>query len=331
VKRSAGITISAVLAFIGSGVTLLSAALMAFSLTVAIPNGNLPRGFGYIVTFMALAAVLFAAWGIASGVGLLNVREWSRISIMVFAALLLAISVPGLLMIFFLKLPIPPNSGDPETAQRIMWFARIFSSALYGLLAILAGAWLYYFNLRKVKDQFASRGTAESGFELQSATRVGPYSGGRPLSITIIAGLLMMGALSLPLFIVFHFPIMFLGYFFTGQQAFLIISAYAMAQAGLAFGLWELKPWGRSLAIYYFNFAIFNSIISSILPGAEARYETAVASMQASMNLPPTPAQIHFPLWIALFFSLPFIGIQLWFLIASKPAFEPSRNSPSLR
>jgi hypothetical protein len=322
VKRSAGITISAVLAFIGSGVTLLSAALMAFSFTVAIPNGNLPRGFGYVAIFVVLAAVLFAVWGIASGVGLLDLREWSRVSIMVFAALLLVISIPGLLMILFLKLPIPATSPDPEMTQRIMWITRIFSSVFYALLAILAVAWLYYFNLRTVKGQFGGPATTTSVIDLQSATRVGPYSGGRPLSITIIAGLLMMGAVSLPLFLVFHFPIMFLGYFFTGPQAFLIISTYAVAQASIAYGLWELKPWGRSLAIYYFNFAIFNSIISSILPGAEARYETAVASMQASMNLPATPAQIHFPLWIALFFSLPFIGIQLWFLISSKKAFE---------
>jgi hypothetical protein len=46
------------------------------------------------------------------------------------------------------------------------------------------------------------------------------------------------------------------------------------------------------------------------------------------MNLPAAPAQTHFPLWIALFFSLPFIGIQLWFLIASKPAFEPHSSAP---
>src|SRR5277367_3079745 len=174
------------MAFIGSGITLLSAALMAFSLTVAIPNGNLPRGFGYFATFMAVAAVLFAVWGIASGVGLLNLREWSRISIMVFAGLLLAISVPGLLMILFVKLPIPANSGDPETTQRIMWIARIFSSAIYGLLTILAVAWLYYFNLRNVKNQFGNRGNAESAFDLQPAPQMGPYSGGRPLSITII-------------------------------------------------------------------------------------------------------------------------------------------------
>jgi hypothetical protein len=331
VKRSAGITISAVLAFIGSAIILLSTALVAVSFTIAIPNGTLPRGFGYIAIFVVLGGVLFSGWGIASGVGLLDLREWSRISMMAFSALLLAISVPGLLMFLFVKLPMPASSPDPEMTQRVMWITRIFGGAFYALLAILAVAWLYYFNLRAVKDQFAARRGATSAADLLSATRVGQYSGGRPLSITIIAGLLMLGALSLPLFLVLHFPMMFLGYFFTGPPALVIISTYSVVQVMLAYGLWELKAWARSLAIYYFNFAIFNAVISAILPGAEARYESAMTAIQSSMNLPASSAQVHFPLWVALFFSLPVIGIQLWFLIASKSAFEGPANSTSVR
>jgi hypothetical protein len=330
VKRSVGITITAVLAFIGSAIALFAAALMSLTFTIAIPNGKLPHGFGYIAIFSVLIMVLTAAWGVASGVGLLNLREWSRISVLVFSALLLTVAFPGCFMLLFAKFPVPANSPDVELAQRTMWITRMFGVAMYALLAALAGGWLYYFNLRNVKAQFVARHVAGSGLDLESATRIGPYSGGRPLSITIIAGFLMLGALSLPLFLVFQFPMMFLGFFFTGPAAALIILTYATVQAALAYGLWELKPWGRSLSMYYFNFAIFNAVISVILPGAESRYEQMIAAIQSTMNLPAAPAQPHFPLWIALFFSLPFIGIQLWFLIASKPAFEP-RNSSTVR
>jgi hypothetical protein len=327
VKRSAGITITAVLAFIGSAIALFAAALMALTFTIAIPNGKLPHGFGYIAIFSVLVMVLTAVWGIASGVGLLKLREWSRISVLVFSVLLLMAAFPGCLIFLFAKLPVPANSPDVELAQRTMWITRMFGAALYAFLTALAVGWLYHFNLRSVKAEFAARHVTDSGLDLESATRIGPYSGGRPLSITIIAGFLMFGALSLPLFLVFHFPMMFLGFFFTGPAAALIILTYAVVQAALAYGLWELKPWGRSLSIYYFNFAIFNAVISVILPGAEARYEQMMAAIQSTMNLPVAPAQPHFPLWIALFFSLPFIGIQLWFLIASKPAFEAKNSS----
>jgi len=320
--RSAGITISAVLAFVGSAIALFAGAVMTLSFTVAIPNGQLPRGFGYIAIFAVLFAALLGAWGIISGVGLLKLREWSRISVIVFSVLLLAVAVPGFLTFLFLKLPIPANTPDPGMARQAVWMTRMFGAAVYALAAVLAVWWLYYFNLRSVKEQFKSRTAMAPALDLSAATNVGSYSGGRPLSITIIAGLLMMGALSLPLFLVLHFPMMFLGYFFTGSQAFLIISVYSLLQAALAYGLWEMQPWARSAAIYYYNFAIFNAIISAILPGAEARYEAAVTAMQSAMNLPTAPSPVHFPLWIALFFSLPFIGIQLWFLIATKKAFE---------
>jgi hypothetical protein len=321
-KRSAGITISAVVVFIGSAVTLLSAALMAFSFTVAIPNGNLPHGFRYVATFVVAAAVLLGVWGIASGVGLLDLREWSRISMMVFSALLLAIAVPGLLMLLFVKLPMPANSPDPAMTERVMLITRVGGAGLYALLAVLAVAWLFYFNLQAAKAEFSARRAIPSGVDVESATRAGKYSGGRPLGITIIAGLMILGSLSLPALLVVHVPMMFLGYFFTGPEEILIVSAYSAIQIALAYGLWELKPWGRSLAIYYFNFAIFNAIISAILPGAQGRYEEAMAAIQSTMNLPAAPTGVHVPLWLGLFFSLPFIAIQLWFLIASKKAFE---------
>lgn len=322
-KRPAGITIGAVLVFVGSAITLFAGALMALSFIVATPNGNLLHGFLYIATFLVLGAVLFGGWGIASGVGLLNLREWSRISVIVFSILLLALSVPGFLMMFLVKLPIPANSPDPQTTDRMMAIARLGGAGVYALLSVLAVMGLLYFNSKSVKSEFGARRGVPSAVNLEAATRPGPYSGGRPLSITIIAGLMALGTLSLPLYLaVFQFPMMFLGFYFTGPAAFLIIFGFAAIQGIVAYGLWHMQPWGRNLAIYYFNFAIFNSIISVILPGAQTRYENAMASIQSQMALPAPATPMHFPMWLSLVFALPYIAVQLWFLIASKPAFE---------
>jgi hypothetical protein len=323
-KRPAGITIGAVLVFVGSAITLFAGAMMALSFVIATPNGNLPHGFIYIATSLVLGAVAFGAWGIASGLGLLKLREWSRISVIVFSILLLALSVPGFLMMFLVKIPVPASSPDPRTAERIAAITRLGGAGVYALLTVLAVMGLLYFNSKSVKAEFASR-RATPSLDLDSALRPGPYSGGRPLSITIIAGLMALGTLSLPLYLaVFQFPMMFLGFFFTGPTAALIIFGFAVVQGAIAYGLWHMQPWARSLAIYYFNFAIFNAIISVILPGAQTRYENALAIMQSQMSFPaPAPANpMHFPMWLSLVFSLPYIAVQLWFLIASKPAFE---------
>jgi hypothetical protein len=296
---------------------------MALSFIIATPNGNLPHGFIYIAISLVLGAVAFGAWGIASGVGLLNLREWSRISLIVFSLLLLALSVPAFVMMFVVKLPVPASSPDPQTTERIVAITRLGGAGVYALLSLLAIMGLIYFNSRGVKAEFAARRAMPPSLDLESALRPGVYSGGRPLSITIIAGLMALGTLSLPLYLaVFQFP--FLGFYFTGPAAALIIFAFAAVQGAIAYGLWHMQPWGRSLAIYYFNFAIFNSIISVILPGAQARYENALAIMQSQMSLPTgTPSNpMHFPMWLSLIFYLPCIAVQLWFLIASKAAFE---------
>jgi hypothetical protein len=154
--------------------------------------------------------------------------------------------------------------------------------------------------------------------ELPGATK-------RPVSITIIAYLALVGACMFPILNILHMPLTFLGFFFSGGKAALIVIGYMSVQLLMAYGLLQLEKWGRSLAIYYFNFAIFNSIISVILPGAQARYEAATAAMQTSMGLPPTPFQ--FPIWFSLVFSLPMIAIQLWFVVTRKQAFEGPHNS----
>jgi hypothetical protein len=331
-KRSAGITISAAVVFISSAVTLLFAALISFSVVASVPSGNLPPGFRYAAIFAVVAAVLFVVWGVASGIGLLEGREWARISMIVFSVLLLAIAVPGLLMFLFVKFSALASSPGAEMSERAIWITRLCGAGVYAFLAGLAVAWLWYFNLAAVKSQFSAPGRATaSALAVGSAARLGGYSGGRPLSITIIAGLMVLESLGLPALLVLRFPMMFLGYFFTGPQELLIVSAYAAIQIALAYGLWSLKPWGRSLAIYYFNFAIFNAVISAILPGAQSRYEAAVAAFGSTMNRPAAPPDMHIPLWLGLFFSLPFIAIQLWFLIAAKRAFEGPQNPSRLR
>jgi uncharacterized membrane protein YvlD (DUF360 family) len=333
-KRPAGITISAVIVFIGSGLTLLAAAFMVLGFAVT-PADNMPaftRGAGLITSIFMLG---FAAWGIATGVNLLHLREWARISMIVFSGLLLVMAVPGLLMMLVMPLPTPPVPAVPNgeaipQLEHLMTAVRIFMAVLYALLALLGGWWVYFFNSRPVKEHFrGSATTASTWAPTTLAPTALPGAPKRPVSITIIAYLALVGACMFPILNILHLPLTFLGFFFTGGKAALIISGYMSVQLLMAYGLLKLEKWGRSLAIYYFNFAIFNSIISVVLPGAQARYEEATAAMQSSMGLPPSPLQ--FPIWFSLVFSLPMIAIQLWFVVTRKQAFEGPHSSLASR
>jgi uncharacterized membrane protein YvlD (DUF360 family) len=331
-KRPAGVTISAVLVFIGSGVALLSAALMILAFAVMPAAESTPaftRGAGLITSIFMLG---FAAWGIVTGINLLHAREWSRISIIVFSGLLLVMGVPGLLMMLVMPLPTPPTPAMPPGAamppmEQLMTGVRVGVAIFYALLALLGGWWIYFFNTRPIKEHFRGAGlgtTASTWAPAALAPTEVPGAPKRPVSITIIAYLALVGACMFPILNILHLPLTFLSFFFTGGKAALIISGYMSVQLLMAYGLLKLEKWGRSLAIYYFNFAIFNSIISVILPGAQARYEEATTAMQTSMGLSPTP--FHFPIWFSLVFSLPMIAIQLWFVVTSRQAFEGPHN-----
>jgi hypothetical protein len=336
-KRPAGVTIAAVVVLIGSALTLLSAGFMVFASAVMPAADSTPafiRDAGLIMSIFMLG---LAGWGIATGVNLLQIREWARISMIVFSGLLLVMGVPGLLMMLVMPLPIPPASAYPPgdaipSPQHLMTAVRVVMAVFYALLALLGGWWIYFFNSRPIREIFRNPTTTAptSGWApaVLAPTEM-PGTPKRPVSITIIAYLALVGACMFPVLNVLHLPLTFLGFFFTGGKASLIVVGYMSVQLLMAYGLLKLEMWGRNLAIYYFNFAIFNSVISVILPGAQTRYQEASTAMQNSMGLPPSPFQ--FPLWLSLVFSLPMIGIQLWFVVTRKQAFEGAHRSPASR
>lgn len=334
-KRSAGVTISAVAVLFGCGVALVSTALMALGLAEMAATGaaaQLPKSFGAILVFIMLA---MAAWGIATGINLLHLREWSRISMLVFSGLLLVIALPGIIMMLFVPFPTQANVPDPALMQRVMAATRVGMVILYAIWAALGAWWLYFFTSRAVKDQF--RGPSASTQSSSPVWGVPAAPAGsalpkRPISITIIAYISLLGACVLPLIQLMHVPMMFMGIFYTGWQASLIIMGFMSVQLMVAYGLLKLEPWGRNLAIYYFNFGIFNSIVSVVLPGAQTRFDQAGTLLQGTMGLPASSAAVKFPIWTGLLFSLPLIAIQLWFVVKHKQAFERKhgRSAPPI-
>lgn len=273
--------------------------------------------------------VVLSIWGIATGIALLNLRGWARISMIVFSALLIFFCLPGVLMMLFIPLPVPQGMPNQELMQHYMAWFRVGMVVLYACLATLGGYWLYFFNSRAVKGQFNNSGRANSPAWMPppsplapSGLRVPPK---RPVSITIIAYLAIFGACTFPVILALNMPMMFLGFFFTGGKASLIVIGYMSVQLLMGFGLLRLQPWARDLAIYFFNFSIFNSIISVILPGAQARFDQAATAIQAVLGTPPSQMQI--PIWSSLIFGLPYIAIQLWFVIVRKPAFDEKNKA----
>jgi len=324
-NRSVGVTVTAVIVLFGSGLTLLAGVMMLFASSSDLPiPENQVHFLKYFMVFLALVLFAAAAWGIASGTGLMRLREWARISMLVFSALLLFVCIPGLLMFLFMPFPPPGTTPSPEMTKEMLAATRIFMAVLYGILAALGGWWIYFFNKRSTKDQFLK--VRIPGLEgMPGAEVISPYA--RPLSITLIAWWLLISGFIGVLGLSVNPPVFFLGYFFKGTYASMLMLALALVQSLIGFGLLKLRPWGRTLAIYYFQFLIFNSLTMVLIPGTQARFEQAMSEMlsdmQGTLGTPPSP--MHVPIWFGVIFAVPLLSLLLWIVVSRKDVFQSER------
>ena len=207
-KRSAGITITAVIDFVGCGFTFFGAGIsvLTIALRAFIPSAaGTPDPFAaapalkYIQMLTVLFLVALVAWGVATGIGLLRLREWARISQIVFAALITLVGVFTILLFLFIQLPVPQSDANPEMTRSVMQFTRVFLSLFYGALSAVGIGWLVYFNRRAIREEFRTGAPASVALANgipAAAARFEPVPGpmhvGRPISITIIAVLMLI-------------------------------------------------------------------------------------------------------------------------------------------
>jgi hypothetical protein len=149
--RTAEIIFLAVLVFIGSAVTMSLGALTAWGAIINYPDWTTPAGgvFGYYVMAASIVVIGLGGWGIASGIGILNTRQWARISILIFGAISLLVAITGALEMF-----LDPRAGVSYLEGVYVGSIRREMMALYGCLAAFGAFSLYFFNKESVKSQF---------------------------------------------------------------------------------------------------------------------------------------------------------------------------------
>ncbi len=346
-RRSAGVTASAVVVIIGSAFTLLCGAMMV--LMSAFVSGqataaHVPQNLG---PFMAIDAVLFfgfGAWGLASGIGLIYLKKWARISLLIFAGFLVCISLPTMAVIAFIALP---NTHDPSLPANFMSVMRVGMVLFYAMFAALGGFWLYFFNKGSVKVQFQAMQPAPesaAGDLFLAAAMPAPSASQRtrPLSITIIGWFLLVSSAIAPLGLLMNralfpgvqVPLYFLGFFVFGRNAYVVFIMWMAAQMAAAVGLLKLRNWGLFSAIALQCLGAINAALLLVIPGHRARFQQIMETMMASMNARmPQPVPFPFPAWIGFAMGFPIILVILWFLITRRHAFTsaaqelPSKSS----
>jgi hypothetical protein len=148
--RTVGIIFSAVMIFTVGLVTFLFGAMMMY-FAVLNELGTASAFGGSFAIPLAVVLIGLGGWGIAAGVATVKMKEWARISMLVFGAILFVIAAFGAL-----EMARDPYVGVSYIEGAYMGSIRPEMMVFYGVLAVVGAFWLYFFSRNSVKAQFAS-------------------------------------------------------------------------------------------------------------------------------------------------------------------------------
>jgi len=341
-KRSAGVTVIAILSLLGSLFTLVMGALMAvipFVASRAQPNESpfTPRTFKVLMIGVSAFYVLPAIWGILTSIGLFRLKDWARISIIVFSVLLILMSGFAILMVVVMPIPPAPNQAvDPAIAAGVRAFMAAFAA---GLIAI-GTWWLVYFTRVRVKQQFMPLQPELAGgppfatpysVPVPSATTAALSPAGRPLSLTVLAWFLLAGCLFTPFNVWLHPPAVLFAKIVTGWPSALYFLAFCGLKLYIGIGLLRLQLAARTVAVAYYVFWFVNMAVFYLAPGGRLRMLELMQRSQSIfpwMRTQPWQSQMAMPfdttrfLVLGACFGLAGMLVPLYFLVTRKQAFE---------
>jgi hypothetical protein len=282
-SRSASVTAAAVVAIL-SGALLVVGCSIAFlgMLLIKLPGASseLPPS----VRTFALATqgylICLSLFGIATGIGLIYLRQWARVSILIWGGFFVFFGVIGTPIA--LLTPFSPTPTAPNLPAESMQLLRGILLIVYGAPLLIGVWWLILFNLKSVKAQFA--GTTVS------ADPSLPRKPACPLPIAVLAWFYITSVLNLLLLplLPFHMPLLVFGGVLSGRAGTIVLIVTSLAFAIAGIGLLKLKPWSYSLTIGLQLFWLASGVVSVLTPNYTAVMDSYMKEVQASLHLPET-------------------------------------------
>ena len=300
-RRPVAVTVSAVVAILGSILALLFAAGAFVSLFVSTARpqpDNTAAG--------AIGAFIFAALGVIgiwTGIGLFRLRPVARVSVLVFSAFLAGTSV--FVLMLFSVMPMPPDISA-ETAQTVR------SSTMIGAAIPLAISiwWLIQFNMQSTKAAFTAPLT-----ESQSP---------RPLAITVIAWMSILGGIGCLFSLFARTPAFLLGATFTGWVAAIYYALFAAVSFYIGKGLLDLSERARVVAIAWYGISLLHLLVIEIVPPLRTR----LIALQESLIRDQTTIPFGREAFMAgvLGISAVVVVTAIWFLVRERAVFTPAEK-----
>ena len=387
-RRPAGVVLSAIVLGLAAGLLILLAAvtlLGAVMMGHAPPPTTLNPGVAtpppeIIIAAVAAVACLYlalAVWAIATLVGLVRMRPWARISIMIIGAGLGCLGLFSALGCFAMpilmqSMPMPPAS-NPAVLHAIFIGMAVVSL----LVATLGITWLVYFALRRTREAFiavappaaslpnpnapapllhahaldysvAEPLTAPQPFDSlppaaytqtwsqTTATIPQPTVPKRPVSITVLGIILLVGAVCSLSCLALPFPLFLCGFILSGWVAHITLLILIIFAATTGVGLLLVRKPAWYMAVAYCALSILNTLVMLFPAGRErmGEYMETVSHATAAAMPGPQPIDLFgpklFPILIlpGIVFGLAVVVFVIVLLWRARWAFEPNALKP---
>src|SRR5216684_2447898 len=297
-KPSASTIAAAIVAILAGLFVLLCCSLAFFGTLLNALPANPVEAQPFVRSAM-LATLGFmmclAIFGIATGIGLILLRNWARISALIWGGLCVFFGAIGIPIVFFIPL-VPPESVPNLSAdgmQAVRWILLFF----YGLPLIVGIWWLILFNRKTAKAQFAATTTSAASGQTQKSRC--------PLPVAVLAWFYITSILNLLFlpFLPFHVPTFVFGRLLSGSAGVTVLMLSCLAFAVSGVGLLKLKAWSYSLTLGLQVFWLASGAVSMLSPNYNAVMESFLKDMQSSLHLPDDRLlQKDFPggIWIVV-------------------------------
>jgi len=240
---------------------------MAPTSAMAIP----PPARSMLLVIMGLLAGL-AIFGVFTCIGVLRLKKWARLSILIWGGVMAAFS--GVMLLFTSLSPLPEISADSAVG---LPYLRILMCALYGIQFLVGVWWLLLFNQRAVREQFLPEAAGDSQVAVLPQPRC-------PLPLAILSGVSIFFAAFTLLLPFTNFPvnIILFGHRFHGAVGALLFYLSAGLFLAGALGMLRLQPWSFPLVLGQYFFWMVSGTVTLVSPS----YDRNLQDMMSQLNLP---------------------------------------------
>jgi hypothetical protein len=305
-KPSVAVLISGILAILGSAFAILAIAFSLMALYLLPLPATAPVMPSYVKSIGTVSMLIFlgiAVFGVFTGIGLIRLRNWARISVLIFSGL--TVFFGGGALFFLLATPFPVNPTGPPVDPGAL---KAIVLLVYGLPVLICIWWLALFNLKGTKAQFAGR---------PSETSPGISQPACPLPVQIIAVFFLFSLLSVIVIPLLRLPIpvVMFGhalYGLAGKTLFVLTGIFL----GIgAIGLLKLKKWSYPLVLGIQGFWLLSGAVSVFSPTFPGLMQEMLSQMHFPENVPfpYSMRQFQFFSSFGLLFSVLIIAILLFY------------------